>query len=508
MRRAAALGLTAALALALVGATAGLPGPRALAFLLQAEALLVGLAGPWLAARVLEDGDLARGAARGLLHLLLGGAVVTVASLARGGDAVAVALAQVYLGLVGAGLFALTVATGTGRPVRGLVVGLGAAALGLGFPWLGGDLVAALPVEAEASAVSWLVVACPAVAASGTFAGIDVFRGAVLYDRFRAVQDVGVQYASPARAVAFQAVLAALCAGAAFVARRLPRKAGGAAAALALTLVLGAPSRAEAQMLGGGADSPPAPEGEIGPMGTKVRLGYVVPFLDGHFRVASPPPRFATEFDLQRDLDLHLAYAVPTFELELGWKGAGRVWAEYWEAQYHGSFLSPQPAEATFRNLVVPATEVAAVEYRFRTVAVRGAVEIPILDWVTLSLVGTTRYVHWFTKVRAPRQFQRQEANFDGIAPGIGPGVDVFITDKVYVYGDIAWLDFSLGGLLGDKKGPEIHYREGHAGVRLELIEHAHVGVELYFLEVGIEDGRYDYRQRILGPRIWVEIQF
>jgi hypothetical protein len=222
--------------------------------------------------------------------------------------------------------------------------------------------------------------------------------------------------------------------------------------------------------------------------------------------IMNPAP---STFDLQKDWDLHLDYAVPTFELELGWKGAGRVWAEYWEVSYEGDFLSPAPIEAVFRNLQVPATEVGVVDYRFRTVAVRGALDIPILDFITLSIIGTTRYVHWFTKVRAPRQFLRDEATLDAFLPGIGPGADVFVFDKVYLYGDITWLDISFAGILpGEKHGPKIKYREAHGGVRLELLEQAHVGVEFYLLETGVKDDRHNYNQRIMGPRIWVGISF
>jgi hypothetical protein len=112
--------------------------------------------------------------------------------------------------------------------------------------------------------------------------------------------------------------------------------------------------------------------------------------------------------------------------------------------------------------------------------------------------------MHWETRFRAPKIDAKEVSNFDVIIPAVGPGFDIFIVDKVYLYGSVEWLDLSYGG------GHNLvyHYREAHAGVRLELVEAAHIGVEYYLLEVGAEDSRHSYRQRIMGPKVWVEVQF
>jgi len=240
-------------------------------------------------------------------------------------------------------------------------------------------------------------------------------------------------------------------------------------------------------------------------MNTRVRLGYIVPWIDGNFKTTGfTPDHFPSRIDLANDLHLTLQYAIPAFEVDIGWPGAGRVWVEYWEADFKGDFLS-QPFEGvTFKNLVVPTDEIGIVDYRFRTISLNGRLDIPVLDFVTLQLIATTRYVHWDTTVRVPKTGQKEQTNFDVIFPCIGPGVDVFIVDKVYFYGSLEWLDLSFGG------GHQLvyHYREAHAGIRLELIDAAHVGGEFFLLEVGLNSKRHSYRQRILGPRIWVEVQF
>ena len=242
-------------------------------------------------------------------------------------------------------------------------------------------------------------------------------------------------------------------------------------------------------------------------MNTRVRLGYIVPFIDGNFKTTGfTPDRVASRFDIDHDLNFQLQYAIPTFEVDVGWQGAGRVWLEYWELYYKGDFLSPSFEGVTWKNLKVPPGEIGIVDYRFRTIALNGRLDIPVLDFVTLQIVATTRYVHWETKMRVPKTGQKDEAHIDYLFPCIGPGFDVFVVDKVYVYGSVQWLDLELG--FGKGEDVITHYREAHAGVRLELVETAHVGVEFYCLEVGLDNDRDSYRMRVIGPRIWVEVQF
>ena len=79
-----------------------------------------------------------------------------------------------------------------------------------------------------------------------------------------------------------------------------------------------------------------------------------------------------TRFDLNSDLDLKLAYAIPTFEAEIGWQGIARtIWADYWEASSIGSFALLDPGETKLprpsENIQIPAFEVGTVDYGFRT---------------------------------------------------------------------------------------------------------------------------------------------
>jgi hypothetical protein len=493
----------AVLALTLVVAGRGLSPDRSLVLPLLVEAVLVALAAPTLAAREAESDGSSR-APWGLVAWLLFGLVLVVAALARKTPVAPVLLAQVFLLLHGAALLGLSRAAarrlGAGAA---LVLGLGVGFFLLGAPYFLGDVVSALPRTLEEPSVNALVVVSPTLALPGTFFGIDSFREATLYRSFEPVQDVLWSYASPVEALLLQGVLAALALGAGALVKRLAGR--RVVVAAVLLLLLAAPSRAEAQIFGGGETPGETPEGEIGPMTTRIRLGYIVPFIDGNFKVTGFTPENApTRFDLNNDLHLNLQYAIPTFELDVGWQGAGRVWIEYWEAVFTGDFVSPAFQGVAFKNLVIPPDEIGIVNYRFRTISLNGRLDIPLLDWLTLQVILTTRYIHWETRFRAPKLGLRDVSNFDVIIPAVGPGLDVFVVDKVYLYGSIEWLDISYGG------GHNLvyHYREAHAGLRLELVEAAHIGVEYYLLEVGADDSRHSYRQRIMGPKVWLEAQF
>ncbi|MBI3722926.1 hypothetical protein HY251_03070 [bacterium] len=519
------LAAAAALALAAVLASvtrAPLAARPAAALLLELEALVVALAAPLVAARVLEgeergeSGALAREGGPALAAFAAAGLSLLVAGALRGvPGAGAGLLAQLLLLFFGVGVFSLSLAVGK-RAGSGaaLAAGLVLGAVLLGFPYLGGDLVAALPHAAEEAAVYWIVALCPAIALAGTFAETDPFRDGILYERFRPVGlgEVGCQYASPARALLVHAAIAAAFAVIAALARRKPGQrhppgavgvggeegsaplSKGIALAVLLLLLL-SPGTARAQ------NAPPA-EGEIGPLGTRVRLGYLLPFTDGSFKVSAYHGAFANRFDFKRDVDLQPEFITPTFEAEVGWQGAGRVWVEYWEAHQKGEVIAPFESTLAYRNITIPRSDTARVSYQFRTVALHGSLDIPILDWVTLKITGTTRYAHFFTELRDRRIFLKDENNYDILIPGLGAGFDAFILDKIYVYGSLEWLDFSFFNHA------PIHYREALLGVRLELLEYAHLGVEFYGLEIGVTSPRSEYHQRVLGPRIWVGIQF
>jgi hypothetical protein len=509
-----AIAATCAAGAAVVLAFAGreLDERSAAALLYELEALAAALVTPWLVARALEDEEAGRPAelgarARAWGAGLAGAAAVALGlALARSAPGLGGALlAQAIVLLEGISLGAIALAVGSRRGSgAGLATGLAAAALLLGFPYVGGDIVAALPHDAEALSVYWLVASAPAIALAGTCAGAEPFHSPVLYARFRPTGEgeVSFQHASPARALAVQAGLAAIAAGCAFAARRLPRRRAGALAAGAIALLLLGPSRADAQVVGGGGGDASG-SSDQGSFGVEVKLGYLYPFLEGNFRIKSTYNSLATRLDLQKDLHIQPAYILPTFDLQFGWRSIGRVWFDYFEIQETGEF--GRPFEPTYyRNVVIPPNEVALATYGFRTIGLHGAMAIPILDFVTLELIATTRYVWFHSTVRAPRvPFTVDESHLEAIIPGLGPGFDLSLLDKLYLSGDFAWIDFSV-----PKEHPLVHYREGHLGGRYELFDHLHIGAEVVWLEVDLQNSRFNYVQRVIGPRIWVAAVF
>ena len=491
--------LSGGAALALSVATRGVAPDRALALSLLVLALLVAIAAPLAA--VQEEPRRRRGA---LAALGAFAAVLVAAAFLRGGSPSSAALGSLYVVLHG---LALGLATNALAPRIGraaaLATGLLASFFLLGSPYFAGDLVGTLPRPGKELSLQALVLLSPSVALPGTFAGIDVLREDVLYRLFRPSQDVGWSYASPAAALLVQAILVLLALGARKVSVSFPRSRAAKAAPVLLLLVL-APRPAHAQVTSGGASPTATPEGDIGPLNIKIRLSYIVPFIEGNFKVTGyTPDNFPSRLDLVHDLGLTLQYAIPAFEVDVGWPGAGRVWLEYWEAVFKGDFLSPDFLGVAFKNLVVPSDDVGIVEYSFRTIALNGRLDIPVLDWLTLEIIATTRYAHWNTTMRVPQIGAKEISNLDAIFPCIGAGFDLFIVDQIYAYGSVEYLDFSIfGGSIVS------HYTEIHGGLRLEFIQQAHVGAEFYMLEVGLNDSRHSYRQRILGPRIFVEVQF
>ncbi len=113
------------------------------------------------------------------------------------------------------------------------------------------------------------------------------------------------------------------------------------------------------------------------------------------------------------------------------------------------------------------------------------------------------------SKIRSVQNGISDRNSVETLVPTVGLGLDVSIWQIISAYGDLQYLDFSLDW-FGAKDGRwDYNYREWRLGVRLELVEHAHVLLEWYSLELTVEDGRQDrYKQSLMGPRIQVAILF
>ncbi|HBP21858.1 MAG TPA: hypothetical protein DEA08_29250, partial [Planctomycetes bacterium] len=70
---------------------------------------------------------------------------------------------------------------------------------------------------------------------------------------------------------------------------------------------------------------------------------------------------------------------------------------------------------------------------------------------------------------------------------------------------------FRTSWLGANDKRWSFRYREWRAGIRLELVEHAHVMVEYYSIFLDIEDGDKDierYQTNLEGVRVLVAVLF
>lgn len=464
------------------------------AVLLLAAAVAVAVVAPWRAAS-----RRARAAALEVVALVAGAALVGLVAV---GAPVAGAA---WVALFGLALVGLTRLAGrAGQPVA-----TAAGLLLVAAPYVAGPLTLGLGAGARPAALAATLHA-PVAALGGTFAGVDALRSGRLYREFPLVDTLPFQYPTPGQALAVVGlaalVLAALALLRAHARRALAPRRRAPAPLLALLLLAGAAGDARAQLFPEPSAGPDGPQ--IGDLQTRVQLGYWVPRLTGYAQVAGfDGERPGSQLSFRRVLQLDPAYVLPTFEVHLAWQNAGRVYAQYIENVWHGEAVTDVPR--FFEEAEFPAGAFIETRYRFRTIALGGELHIPISDFLTLRLITTQRYVKHEIRVRSVTQGISERNSVETFMPTIGGGIDIFIWNVISAYGDIQWLDVSTS--LFGAVDPRWKYRyvEWRVGVRLELVQHAHLALELYSLDTTITDsGRDRYRQYLFGPRLQVAILF
>ena len=429
------------------------------------------------------------------LALLLGPAGVLAALRF---DPSAAALATSYLGLCGLALLGLERLSA--RAGQALATGFGLIALALPY------LVGALPLGPETAL--GLVLHSPLPILSGTCAGEDLLRQGSLYRLLPAAQSVPYAYASPLAALGSAALLAALVW--APLLRRLrpsPRVSGALASCVLVGLLL-APQEVQAQ----GLFPSPTPANTGGDLTTRVRLGYFLPILDGYVRLdtsrKAQDQRRGEALDWERQLDLDQNFLVPTFEIELAWEQTGGLRLQYIESFWRGEVQNNQRIFQV-EEVRINVSNILETRYRFRTIALGGYVDVPIMEFLNARIMTTFRYVKNEVKIRASPQGVSVRNSQESLVPTVGAGLDVFVWNIISVYGDIQWLDFRTSIFGGEDDRWRFRYREWRAGVRLELVEHAHVSVEWYSLFLDIRDYNHEtYRTDIEGIRVMVSIAF
>lgn len=461
-----------------------------LAPLAVAAAAALAVVAPWRVARARER-ELPLTVPLIELAAALGG--LALAALGAGLGSSAGALALAYLALWAAALAGWTAALGrAGQPAVTL-----AALAALALPYGAQPLL--VPLLGPERALE-LVLRAPLAALAGSLGEVDVIRGGSLYTLLPVGQARPFAYVEPTTALSWALGLAA--SGWALLglrrlprAPRLPKPLGVAAAALVL---LAAPEPAAAQLF-----PQPTPDSTaIGDMVTRVRLGYYLPIVDGSTRV-STSNRPGDKLDFRRDLDLDPEFLVPTFEIALTWQNGGKIWIQYMEQVWQGETISDKAFD--WDAGVYFAGELLDSRYRFRTIALGGAIDIPIVDYVTLSIITTQRYIKHEMRIRGDISSERD--SFETLIPGLGLAGEVLIWGPIYAYGDIQWLDFRTD-LFGTSEERSFKYREWRVGARFELVEHAFVLVEWYSLQTIVKDDTDRYKQSFDGVRVQVSILF
>ena len=220
-----------------------------------------------------------------------------------------------------------------------------------------------------------------------------------------------------------------------------------------------------------------------------------------------------SKISFNRTMDLDPLFVMPTFEVNLGWQNGGRLWVQYLEGAWSGE--NQLTRNLFFEEQIYPGGAILDSTYKYRTIALGGELHIPVADWILLRITTVQRYVKHEVRVRGfngGADFRTSRDTLETFVPTIGAGVDVFVWGVITAYADMQWLDFRTNLFGGDENKYEVRYREWKVGVRLELIEHAHILGEWYSLEHAFTRGDSSqserYQQDLNGVRIQVAILF
>lgn len=391
----------------------------------------------------------------------------------------------------------------------------------LALAWIGlpywGDVPLRLLDDATAMG---LVLQSPLPILCGTFGQVDLLRGEALYRLLPLGQALPFAYSSALAAIASALIpasagLAALALGRRLLNGRRPKLGPVPATLAVLAVFLAAPQEAEAQFFPEAASNSSSGF-EVGDLLTRVHLGYYVPRQTGFYRVdGSGEDEKGSHLDFDEDLNLTPIFLMPTFEIGLNWNNGGTVNLQYTEAKWTGAAVVDR--DMRFEGKTIQRDELLITRFRFRSIALRGELDIPIADWLRAYIVTTQRYFKFETTMRLAkrnsRRIFRAHDTLETIVPTIGLGVDVLIWNVISVYGEVQYLDFTTD-LFGttsqsDERGYESRYHDFRVGVRLELVEHAHVSVEYFGLELRSKLGNSEiYEQDLHGIRVEVSILF
>lgn len=411
-------------------------------------------------------------------------------------------------------LWALTligVTCSCGRAGQPVATALGVVVLA--FPYYA-ELVRGLLGVGDLTAMA-LVLHAPLPVLSGSFGDVDLLRQGALYQRFPLGQAYPYSYPAPAAAFFVLVQLTAVAWARPVLPRlweRLRRPSAeegrGSAAPLAIAVaalvLVGAPDTAQAQLF-----PQPSREGKSdGDLVTRVRLGYWVAVLDGDVQIkGNQVPALGSRFSFNRHLDLDPEFLLPTFEVELSWENTGRIYVQYIENRWKGERQTKR--NFVFEEQTLFGGNLQETKYTYRTIAIAGAVDLPISDWLNGYIITTQRYVKHEITIRGLPQGFYARNSLETYFPTIGIGAQVLIWNVISAYGDVQWLDFRTSAFGGEEGRFDFKYREFRFGARLSLVEHAHVMVEYYHLETQIKDGKNEkYKNKLLGVRVQVSILF
>lgn len=249
-----------------------------------------------------------------------------------------------------------------------------------------------------------------------------------------------------------------------------------------------------------------------GESGLKIRLLYQIPFVETDVRLDASEMFKGTSFSIEDDLDADTQFFLPVFEVDFDSGGFGRYVLEYSEFRLKGADFLQRPIFFDGSNF--PANAPIRSKYEFRTLAATAIFGIPIDNWIDINIIGSARYLNFYTSLTAPRNFVAADDTVEAVIPTLGLGADLLIFEGFRVFGSIQAISFSLDGsstgellLLGDDES-EVSSREIRVGGSYDFTPWLTGRLEFRSFRISLRKDKAKIRQEYDGIVFGVEVKF
>jgi hypothetical protein len=244
--------------------------------------------------------------------------------------------------------------------------------------------------------------------------------------------------------------------------------------------------------------------------GLKLQLLYQIPDIETSVRLDASEAFKGNSFSIEDDLNANIELFLPVFAVELNSGGFGRYLLEYSEFRLSGADFLKRPI--FFDGVNFPQDAPIRSKYEFRTLGATGIFNLPLDNWIDVSLLVSVRYLQFYTSLKAPRSFAKADDTVESLVPTVGLGLDLFLAEGFYVFGSYQILGYSLGSqketefLLLDEDS-RVFTRDWRAGVRYQFTPWVAARLEVRSLTLRVRKGKAELRQDYDGLVFGVEVK-